>query len=175
MDALECLNDPHGLAIGQRHLTISTCGLAQEIRRFTTEGKQYNLAISLHAPTQALRESFMPIAKRYPLDELLSAIREYQQTTNRRIFYEYTLLSGVNDSDEQAHLLGKLLQPQLPLAHVNLLLWNGNEQSPYKRPTEQRLRQFQSILALYNVPSTFRHSRGDDISAACGQLANKVS
>ncbi|MEA3304757.1 MAG: 23S rRNA (adenine(2503)-C(2))-methyltransferase RlmN [Patescibacteria group bacterium] len=175
MDALGYLNDDHGIAIGQRHLTISTCGVVPKIKALADDGHQYNLAISLHAPEQRLRKKIMPVAQMHDFDELMDAIKYYQEKTNRRIFYEYTLMAGINDSVDHARALVELLKPQAPLAHVNILSWNGNPYNEFSAPSKDAIRAFQDVLVKGGVPSTYRHSKGDDISAACGQLAAEQS
>ncbi|WP_461370664.1 dual-specificity RNA methyltransferase RlmN [Candidatus Darwinibacter acetoxidans] len=163
------LNHPLGLNLGARRLTISTCGLAPQIRDLAEEDLQINLAVSLHAVEDGYRSEIMPINKRYPLGELLAACDYYTQRTNRRISYEYALISGFNDHPQHAEELGKLLQGRL--CHVNLIPINpvGKEE----RPTAQRIAAFAQVLERMRIPVSIRKERGTDIEAACGQLRQR--
>jgi 23S rRNA (adenine2503-C2)-methyltransferase len=167
MDAAALLNDGQGFNLGARHITISTAGVVPGIARFAEEGVQINLAISLHAPDDALRTKIMPINKKWPISTLMSAVRAYVTATNRKVFYEYLMLAGVNDRPEDARQLADLLGG--PLHHVNLIPYNATD-APYQRSDAATMRRFQSILRERGVPSTIRHTMGDDIAAACGQL-----
>jgi 23S rRNA (adenine2503-C2)-methyltransferase len=167
MDAASLLNDGQGFNLGARHITISTAGVVPAIQRFAEEGVQINLAISLHAPDDALRTKIMPINKKWPINTLMSAVRGYVAATNRKVFYEYLMLAGVNDRPEDARQLADLLGG--PLHHVNLIPYNATD-APYQRSDAASMRRFQSILRERGVPSTIRHTMGDDIAAACGQL-----
>ena len=169
--AIKMLNDPKKLAKGARHITISTSGLISGIEKLTEEGIQVKLAISLHAPNDALRSELMPINRRYHLVDLMKSLDNYVEKTNKRIFYEYVMLRNVNDKDEHAHELGALLKDRL--AHVNLIPWNAVKGSPYELTPREVIRSFQTILETYGVPSTVRVTLGLDIDAACGQLAEK--
>ena len=156
------------LGIGARRITISTVGIAPKIRQFAQEGLQVKLAISLHASQDEIRSPLMPINKKYPISELLSACREYVQKTNRRITFEWALIAGQNDQAEEAHRLGALLQGLE--CHVNLIPLNptlGYDGSPTSLPQAQ---QFVQILQQYKIPATVRVRRGIDIDAGCGQL-----
>ena len=167
MDAVALLNDGQGFNLGARHITISTAGVVPGIERFAEEGIQVNLAISLHAPDDALRVRLMPINKKWPIAKLMDAVKRYVAATNRKVFYEYLMLAGVNDRPEDARQLADLLGG--PLHHVNLIPYNATD-APYRRSSAAAMRRFQSILRERDVPSTIRHTMGDDIAAACGQL-----
>jgi len=169
--AIKTINDPKRLEKGARHITISTCGIVPGIERLIEEKLQIKLAISLHAPNDTIRNQLMPVSKKFPLDQLMASLDHYSSVTNKRIFYEYILLKGINDEDAQAKELGKLLQGKL--AHVNLIPYNHVEGIAYERTEENQMKKFQHILENYGVPSTIRVSLGDDIAAACGQLAKK--
>lgn len=162
----------HGLNIGYRHMTVSTCGLVPEMLKFSDEGLPITLALSLHAPTQKLRESIMPIAKRYGLEELMEACQQYIQRSGRRITYEYALMDGVNDSPEQAKQLLKLLRGQL--CHVNLIPFNSFEEAGFHRSKPESISTFQRILQEGGLACTLRRSLGNDIMAACGQLRRQL-
>ncbi|MCL2617217.1 MAG: 23S rRNA (adenine(2503)-C(2))-methyltransferase RlmN [Defluviitaleaceae bacterium] len=165
---LEIINSKDGAGIGQRHITISTCGVVPRIVDFARFGAGYGLAVSLHAPNDELRRVLMPIAKAYPLPELMDACDVYTALTRRRITYEYALIDGCNDSDECAEALGKLLKGRL--AHVNLMLLNRVQERDLVPSPRARVASFMSVLAKYRVQTTLRKSHGGDINAACGQL-----
>jgi len=168
MDAVRLLNDPHGFGLGHRHITISTVGLVPQIERFTDEGIQVNLAISLHAPSDEQRGRIMPVNKRWPIAELLAACAAYVAKTHRKVFFEYVMLRGVNDDDESARALAKLMRGHL--YHVNLIPYNSTPEAALQGTDEQRIRAFQKILDAAGVPTTVRTPMGRDIAAACGQL-----
>jgi len=168
MDAVRLLNDPHGFGLGHRHITISTVGLVPEIDRFSDEGLQVNLAISLHAPTDEQRSAMMPVNRRYPIAELMAACARYAQKTRRKIFFEYVMLAGVNDDDETARALARLMRGHL--YHVNLIPYNSTPDAAYGGTAEPRIRAFQKVLDDAGVPTTVRVPMGRDIAAACGQL-----
>lgn len=184
LQALRLLNAPYGLGIGMRHLTLSTVGLAPQIRWLAKEKLQLTLAVSLHAPTDDLRDALVPINRRWPLDELLAACREYVVETGRRLSFEYVLLEGVNDTPALGARLGDLLTTRLTLptdegekpasvgarCHVNLIPWNPVFGVQYHRPDPARVRAFRAALVQRGVPATVRLERGVDIDAACGQL-----
>lgn len=168
MTAVGILTHDSGLAIGPRYITLSTVGLPNAIRRLADEERPINLAVSLHAATDEERTALVPINKRWSLAQLVEACRYYIEKRGRRIFFEWALIAGENDTPEQAHAVGRLLQGLD--AHVNLIPLNpttGYEGIP-SDPTAAR--QFQDILAAYNLPSTIRQRRGIDIDAGCGQL-----
>jgi 23S rRNA (adenine2503-C2)-methyltransferase len=160
------------LGIGARHITISTVGLVPMIRRFADEGLQVKLAISLHAATDAERDALLPVNRRYPLADLLSACRFYVEKTNRRISFEWTLIDGSNDTPEQAHALGALLSGLM--CHVNVIPLNPTSGFGGDPSAPARIEAFIDILASYDVPATVRIRRGIDIDAGCGQLKANV-
>ncbi len=160
--------DEKGPHLGQRHISVSTCGLVDRIRELVAYRPQFTLSISLHAPTQEQRKIIMPIAKAYPLDELLDACRFYLNAGGKRISFEYIMLRDFNDRDEDARALSKLLKGLL--CHVNLIPANEVPGSPYRPSTPAQLRRFQTILEEAHIPVTLRRSLGQDIEAACGQL-----
>lgn len=182
LQALRVLNAPSGLGIGMRHLTLSTVGLAPQIRWLAQEKLQVTLAVSLHAPTDELRNDLVPVNRRWPIAELLGACREYVASTGRRISFEYVLMEGVNDTPELGARLGELLVDQLvdpsaadsvsvaAVCHVNLIPWNPVYGMQYRRPHPERVHAFQTELLQCGVPATVRVERGVEIDAACGQL-----
>jgi 23S rRNA (adenine2503-C2)-methyltransferase len=165
------MNDAAGLAIGARHITVSTCGLVDGIRKYAKEGIQINLAISLHAPTDEIRQKIMPIAKAYPLKELMDAVHDYEAEGGRRVTFEYIMLKGVNDSLEDADALAKLIRGTL--AYVNLIPYNPVKEKPYERSPEPQVRAFWDRLMKQGINTTIRKEFGSDIDAACGQLRVK--
>jgi 23S rRNA (adenine2503-C2)-methyltransferase len=172
MAAIDRLNDPEGYNFGARRFTISTVGLIPAIRRFTSEKRQVNLAISLHAATDEMRATMLPVDKRYPIDELLASCRDYIAATGRRITFEWALINGVNDTPEQAHLLASKLKGML--CHVNAIPLNPTEGYSGKVTTRRRAVEFKDILTRSGIPCTIRLRRGIDIAAGCGQLASNV-
>lgn len=171
LDFIRILNHPHGLAIGARHITVSTCGIVDKIKKYAHEGLQINLAISLHAPNDQLRNKIMPINFKYNLTELMEAVKYYEKVSNRRVTFEYILLKGVNDSKENALELVNLIKGTL--AYVNLIPFNPVEELKYKRSDSKTVHQFLDILMKNNVTATIRKEFGTDIDAACGQLRAK--
>ena len=172
MQALRILNSSDGFNLGARHMTVSTVGLVPAIRKLSQEPLQVNLAISLHAPTDELRSQTMPINKKYPLEELLAACKDYIAATGRQVTFEYVLLSGVNDTAEYAHRLGELLAPLKQFAHVNCIPVNATS-ADYRPPGGEAIRAFRTILYEHGVSNSVRAERGDDIAAACGQLRTR--
>lgn len=168
MTFLETVNHDCGLGIGSRHITVSTCGIVPRIYDFSKAHTQYNLAISLHAPNQALRQELMPVSKAYPLDELMEAIRFYGQENNRRLTFEYILLKGVNDQPEHARQLAKLLKGLN--AYVNLIPYNSVDEKQFKSVKHDEAMVFYDLLMKNHVRATIRKEHGQDIDAACGQL-----
>ena len=169
MKAADILRDSSGIALGARKITLSTVGVIPGIIRMADEARPVHLAVSLHAATAEEREALVPVARRWPLDELMKACRYYVQKLDRRIFFEWALIEGKNDSAEQAHAVGRLLKGLQ--AQVNLIPLNptsGYDGLPGRTETAKR---FQAILAEYGLPSTVRQRRGIDIAAGCGQLA----
>jgi 23S rRNA (adenine2503-C2)-methyltransferase len=169
MQALRILNSSDGFNLGARNMTVSTVGLVPAIRKLSQESLQVNLAISLHAPTDQLRNQTMPVNKRYPLEELLAACKDYIAATGRQVTFEYVLLAGVNDTAEYAHRLSELLVPLKQFAHVNCIPVNATSAN-YKPPSGEAIRAFRNILFEHGVSNSVRAERGDDIAAACGQL-----
>ena len=162
------LSEEGGVHIGMRHVSLSTCGLVDKIRRLQEENLQLTLSVSLHAPNDDLRRQMMPVAKRWSVDELLSACRDYASATSRRISFEYAMIDGVNDSDECARELAGKLKGML--CHVNLIPANEVRGKDHKRSKTERLKAFSDILAARGIPVTVRRTLGADISASCGQL-----
>lgn len=165
---IKLANDKDGLNLGSRHITVSTCGLVERMKDFTSLNSQVNLSISLHAPNDELRKELMPIANKYSLKEVLDACKEYVKKTNRRITFEYSLFDNVNDSREQAVELVHLLKGIH--CHINLIAANEFEGSPYKRSSSKRVDVFRKTLEDLNMNATLRREMGTDIMAACGQL-----
>ena len=172
LEAIARLNDPAGLNIGQRHITLSTVGLVPAIRRFAKEQLQVRLAISLHAATDAERSQLLPVNRRWPLAELMTAVRDYSQQTGRRVTFEWALIAGENDTPEQAARLGELLQGLT--CHVNLIPLNPTAGYGGRPPDPARVDAFRAVLKRYGVSSTVRVRRGIDIQAGCGQLKADV-
>ncbi len=172
MEAIRQLRHPQGMNLGARRFTISTVGIIPGIRRFGREDTQVNLAVSLHAVDDELRSSMMPINKKYPVQELFDACKEYVSITNRRITFEWALIQGVNDTQEQAGRLAEMIQGML--AHVNIIPLNPTAGYEGASTTEERARAFQKVLIDHGVSCTIRERRGIDIQAGCGQLASKV-
>jgi 23S rRNA (adenine2503-C2)-methyltransferase len=169
MTATEILCDSAGLSLGTKQVTLSTVGVVPGIRRLADEGRPINLAVSLHGATQAERAALVPVAKKWPLDELMDACRYFIAKQQRRIFYEWTLIEGKNDSADKAHAVGRLLQGQN--AQVNLIPLNPTAGYGGIPTGQDAARRFQHILREYQLPSTIRQRRGIDIAAGCGQLA----
>lgn len=168
MKFLMLVNSKNGLNIGQRHITVSTCGLVPEIRRFADENLQVTLAISLHSPFDDLRKEMMPIANKYSIEELIESCKYYIKVTNRRITFEYSLVKGKNDSKEHAMALSKLIKNML--CHVNLIPVNQVVEREYVRPSKETISTFKDILMKSGIETTVRKEMGLDINAACGQL-----
>lgn len=173
MRFLELVNSVDGMNISMRHISLSTCGLVPGIDRLAQEKLQLTLSVSLHAPTDEIRNTIMPVNKAYPTEELLSACRRYYEKTNRRISFEYAMIGGVNDTEEAAKTLLRRLKG-LP-AHMNLIPLNHVEESPLKPSTRQAVQRFQTILEDGGIPATVRRTLGSDIDASCGQLRRKYN
>jgi len=167
LSAVRELNNQKTFNIGVRSLSISTAGIVEGIKRLSDEPLHVNLAISLHAPTDELRKTLMPIDKKYPLPEVLKAVDEYIKKTKRKVMFEYVLIKGINDSDECARQLAFLMKKKLYF--VNLILYNDT--GVYKASSTKRVESFRKILDQMEVKYTQRHRFGDDINAACGQFA----
>lgn len=170
--ALKIANHPKLLNIGARHITISTCGILSGIDKLSDEPEQYTLAVSLHSAKQSTRDSLMPGVKNQKLKDLKASLARYNEKTNRRFSFEYALMNGINDSDEDFDYLVDYCRGLL--CHVNLIPLNDIEGSPFKPVSSLLLSKWQSSLESAGIPSSIRHSRGSDISGACGQLASKV-
>ena len=156
-----------------RHISLSTCGLVPGIDALAEKKLQLTLSVSLHAPTDEIRNTIMPVNRAYPTEELLSACRRYYEKTNRRISFEYAMIRDVNDTPEAARLLLKRLKG-LP-AHMNLIPLNHVEESPLKPSTREAVQKFQKILEDGGIPATVRRTLGGDIDASCGQLRRKYT
>lgn len=167
----QIINHPKGLAIGARHITVSTCGIVPKILEFSHFPLQINLAISLHAPNDKLRNQIMPINRAYPLKELLPALEEYLKRTNRRITFEYIMLAGINDTDECAKELAKLVGHLN--CYINLIPYNETNNLEFKRSSTVQIMRFYDILKKNRLSVTIRREFGSKISAACGQLRSK--
>lgn len=173
MNAMSIINDPFGMQIGARHISISTCGLVPMIERFSREQLQYNLAISLHAPNDELRSELMPVNKAYPLDKLIGSLKYYSELNNRRITFEYLLLKGINDQPEHVRQIKELLRGLN--AYINLIPYNDVKEKDFESSSEEDSLRFYDLLKKAGVAVTLRQKRGVDIDAACGQLrANKL-
>jgi len=172
LQALRILNAPWGGGIGARKITISTSGLAPQIRKLAAEPLQFRLAISLHGATDAVRNKIMPVNRKYPLKELVAACEEYQGQKGRMLTFEYILIAGVNDSIEQAKPLAALARRLF--AKVNLIPYNKVEGLPWERPAEEVQEKFLAVLEKQKVIVTLRREKGHDIDAACGQLRLKI-
>ncbi len=168
LGAIRTLNDPAGLGIGARRITVSTCGVVPGIRRLASEGLQIELSVSLHAPTDAQRSELMPVNRRWPLAELLAACADYTAATDRIVTFEYTLVRGFNDSPRDARELVRLLRPLK--CRVNLIPLNPTAHFAGETPPESTLHGFRDYLMDAHVNATLRVSRGGGIDAACGQL-----
>lgn len=170
--ALRRLNSPDGAGIGARHLTVSTCGIIPMIKRFANEPEQFTLAVSLHSAVQKTRDMLMPGVKKYSLIHLYDIMNEYVNKTGRRPSYEFALIRGVNDSDNEIAALCDFCRDNL--AHVNLIMLNEVKGSKFQPSTNERAREFVRRLTSVGVEATIRDSRGSDIDAACGQLRQSV-
>lgn len=168
MNFVRIVNHPKGIAIGTRHITISTCGVVPKIYQFMEEDGQVNLAVSLHAPNNSIRDKLMPINKVYKIEDVMEAIREYIKKTNRRVTFEYILLKGINDSTENAKELAKLIRGMN--AYVNLIPYNETENLGFKRSDKDSIMRFYDILKKEKISVTIRKEFGGNIDAACGQL-----
>ena len=168
---LTLVNHPKGLNIGMRHISLSTCGLVDKIEKLAERDLQLTLSVSLHSPDDESRSKIMPVNRRWPVDTLLAACRDYFAKTGRRISFEYTMIDGVSDSPEQAELLSKKLAGMG--AHVNMIPLNNVTESGLHTSSRQAIHQFQSILEANGITATLRRTLGSDIDASCGQLRRK--
>ncbi|MCE9530570.1 MAG: 23S rRNA (adenine(2503)-C(2))-methyltransferase RlmN [Planctomycetes bacterium] len=172
IEALDIAGDPNGLGIGARHITISTVGLPVKIRRLAEVGKQYHLAVSLHAPNDRLRTRIVPTNEQTGISAILEAADHFFEKTGRQVTYEYVLLGGLNDSVGEARELASLLQGRK--AHLNLIPFNNVEGLPYQRPTNEALAEFSNILKYSGLSVKVRKRKGSEIDAACGQLRRRA-
>ena len=169
MKAFRLMTDPLGMSLSHRKVTVSTSGVVPALRKMHHEEVFPNIAVSLNATSNTLRDELMPINKKWKLEELLKTCREFPIEPRRRIMFEYVLLAGINDSDEEARALVRLFRGFRP--KVNLIPYNPNPGLPYRRPSEERVDRFRDILVNEGIAVFMRKTRGDDIAAACGQLA----
>lgn len=172
IDFVRIVNHPKALAIGARHITVSTCGIVDKIIQYGKEGLQINLAISLHAPNNEIRNRLMKINKVYPIEEVISAVKIYEKEANRRVTFEYILLKDINDSLKCADELSDLIRGTL--AYVNLIPYNPVDENEFKRSDDKQVRLFMDRLIKRGVTCTIRKEFGTDIDAACGQLRAKA-
>lgn len=170
--AITSLTDSARFGMGARRITVSTAGEIPGIERLAREHSQINLAISLHAPDDELRDALVPLNRKYPLRDLMRAARAYTEQTRRRVTFEYALMDGVNDKPEQARALAQMLRGLL--CHVNLIPLNPTAASPYQRSPYERVKAFEKILLDANTPTTLRVEKGIEIAAGCGQLRQAV-
>ena len=168
---IEIINNPKGLELGSRHITVSTCGVVPKIKEFMKLPYQVNLAISLHAPNNEIRNTIMPINKAYPIEVLMATLNEYIKETNRRVTFEYILLDGVNDTAECAQELANLVKGMN--CYINLIPYNETNNISYKRTKSLNISKFYDILKRNRINVTIRREYGSNISAACGQLRSK--
>ena len=168
MRFIDIINSDYGLAIGARHITVSTCGIVPKIKEFTSERRQVNLAISLHAPNDELRSRLMKINKVYSLKEVIKAVKDYLKENNRKVTFEYIMLKDVNDSDECALELASLLNGMM--AYVNLIPYNETSHIEFKKTDRDKIMRFYDILKRNKINVTVRREFGSEVSAACGQL-----
>ena len=171
LDFIRIINHPKAFAIGARHISVSTCGLVPGIMKYAHEGMQTNLAISLHAPNDEIRNKLMPISKAYPMDKLMEAVRYYEKEAGRRVTFEYIMLDGVNDSLECAKELVALVKGMM--SYINLIPYNPVDEHSFKRSSDKNVHKFFSYLMQHGVNTTVRKEFGNDIDAACGQLRAK--
>lgn len=165
---IRIINDKNGRNLGMRNITISTCGLVPMIEKFGQDFPQVNLAISLHAPNNKIRNSMMPVNKSYPMETIIDACRKYTEATSRRVTFEYTLVKGVNDSENDALQLASVLKGML--CHVNLIPLNKVEETGLDTTDQKTAQAFRKTLENKGIPATIRRELGDDIDGACGQL-----
>lgn len=171
--SIEAFTDAARFAMGARRITVSTSGYVDGIRQLAEKHSQVNLAVSLHAPDDALRDVLVPVNRKHPLRELMQTCRAYVRATHRRITFEYALMDGINDSPAQAQAVAHLLAGLL--CHVNLIPLNPTSESPYRRAPYARVKQFEQILRGANIPTTLRVEKGIEIMAGCGQLRHQVA
>ena len=173
MRFLELINSPDGMNIGMRHISLSTCGLVDKIEKLAERDLQLTLSVSLHSPDDESRSKIMPVNRRWPVDTLLAACRDYCAKTGRRISFEYTMIDGVSDSPEQAELLARRVKPLA--AHVNLIPLNHVDERCFEPSKPENLKRFVNILTKNGVNTTIRRRLGSDVDASCGQLRRKMT
>lgn len=171
--ALEALSDPARFGLGARHITVSTSGVVPGIRRLTALGPQFTLAISLHAARDPLRDVLVPLNRRWPVAEVIAAARDHAATTGRRVSYEVTLIKGINDTDLDARAMADLLRHDH--AHVNLIPMNPVAHTPWEASPDDAIERFAGRLRQAGIATTIRRNRGQEIGAACGQLAAELA
>ncbi|MBE6730546.1 MAG: 23S rRNA (adenine(2503)-C(2))-methyltransferase RlmN [Ruminococcaceae bacterium] len=171
MKFLKLVSSEEGMNKGMRHISLSTCGIVDKIYKLADMKLQLTLSVSLHAPNNTIRNHTMPVNKKWNVEELLEACKYYGKVTGRRISFEYAVISGINDSDECAHELGRKLKPVL--CHVNLIPVNDVTDTGYKKSSQKRHQAIINILSNYGITATIRRTLGADIEAACGQLKGK--
>ncbi len=171
MNFIDIVNDQKGIELGARHITISTSGIVPKIKEFTNQDKQVNLAISLHAPNNEIRNKIMSINKAYPIEELIKSVKEYINKTNRRVTFEYIMIKDVNDTDELASELAKLLRGMN--CYVNLIPYNETSQIEFKKSSKEQILSFYDVLKKNKINVTIRKEFGSNVDAACGQLRSK--
>lgn len=165
---IEIINCEEGANLGQRHITVSTCGIVEKIYELAEKGLQVNLALSLHSPYDEMRKDIMPVGKKYEVNEIIKACKYYAQKTKRRVTYEYALISGINDTEECAKMLINLLKGSL--AHINLIPVNDVKERDYIKSSKNQIKKFYDIIDRGGIDVTIRRELGSDINAACGQL-----
>lgn len=170
-ESIAVISDPDKLAMSNRRITISTSGYVPQFKKLIQDGFRGRVAISLHAPNQELRAKMMPVAKLFPLDQLVQALDEYTAVTNKRVSYEYVMIKGLNDQDVHAEQLVELFANRL--AHINLIPYNPITEANFERSNKDQIRRFTRILEAYEIPYSIRVTMGDDVNAACGQLADR--
>lgn len=168
MRFIDIITSPYGLAIGMRHITLSTCGIVPAILTYSNRKPTNALAVSLHAPTDELRNRLMPINRTYPLAKLINAVKIYTQKTKRKVFFEYLMIAGVNDRPEDAKALANLVADLR--CKINLIPYNKTSSFPFERSSKERIAAFYDILKQHHVTVTIRREFGHDVKAACGQL-----
>jgi 23S rRNA (adenine2503-C2)-methyltransferase len=169
LEAIAALSDPVRFGLGARHITVSTSGVVPGIRRLTALGPQFTLAVSLHAARDALRDVLVPLNRRWPVAEVVAAARDHARATGRRVSYEYTMIAGINDTDDDAAALAELLRDEH--AHVNLIPMNPVAHTPWEASPMDRIERFAGTVRAAGTTVTIRRNRGQEIGAACGQLA----
>ncbi len=178
LESIQWFIDPKLYGFGQRHISVSTCGIPAGIDKLAQVFPQVNLALSLHAPNDDLRKEIMPVARQFSLEEVMNSLKEYVQNTNRQVFIEYVMLAHKNDTDKHALELGNLLtsffKDKFHLIHVNLIPYNSTGNT-FIGSSIERMGKFESILTHFHISTTIRKSLGQDISGACGQLKGKLS